>query len=131
MKTNFRFPSGTGCSGRLLHGALHTLAAALLLFAGSACENEDPDVYTPPAPEPLAPLTLVPNMDPAYRTTSKSKKRRRVSTASILPEKIPISAPFPSTETSPPTSTYWPSNIKPTVARTTYSSSFGRKSTAK
>ena len=64
MKTNFRFPSGTGCSGRLLHGALHTLAAALLLFAGSACENEDPDVYTPPAPEPLAPLTLVPNMDP-------------------------------------------------------------------
>lgn len=50
MKTNFRFPSGTGCSGRLLHGALHTLAAALLLFAGSACENEDPDVYTPPAP---------------------------------------------------------------------------------
>lgn len=64
MKTNFRFPSGTGCSGRLLHGALHMLAAALLLFAGSACENEDPDVYTPPAPEPLAPLTLVPNMDP-------------------------------------------------------------------
>ena len=64
MKTNFRFPSGTGCSGRLLHGALHTLAAALLLFAGSACENEDPDVYTPPASEPLAPLTLVPNMDP-------------------------------------------------------------------
>ena len=64
MKTNFRFPSGTGCSGRLLHGALHTLAAALLLFAGSACENDDPDFYTPPAPEPLAPLTLVPNMDP-------------------------------------------------------------------
>ena len=75
MKTNFRFPSGTGCSGRLLHGALHTLAAALLLFAGSACENEDPDVYTPPAPEPLAPLTLVPNMDPPR--TERHRNRRR------------------------------------------------------
>ena len=122
MKTNFRFPSGTGCSGRLLHGALHTLAAALLLFAGSACENEDPDVYTPPAPEPLAPLTLVPNMDPRVQndieieeeTTGVYRILKQMENNGLVT-----------------TSTYWPSNIKPTVARTTYSSSFGRKSTAK
>lgn len=131
MKTNFRFPSGTGCSGRLLHGALHTLAAALLLFAGSACENEDPDVYTPPAPEPLAPLTLVPNMDPRVQNDIEIEEETTGVYRIHTTGEDPISAPFPSTETSPPTSTYWPSNIKPTVARTTYSSSSGRKSTAK
>lgn len=55
MKTNFRFPSGTGCSGRLLHGALHTLAAALLLFAGSVPAKTKIPMSTRRPPPSLSP----------------------------------------------------------------------------
>ncbi len=55
MKTNFRFPSGTGCSGRLLHGALHTLAAALLLSSRGVPAKTKTPMSTRRPPPSLSP----------------------------------------------------------------------------
>lgn len=64
MKTNRRFRSGTNKSGQHTHQMLRLLTAVLAMGMICACQKEESQDFTPPAPEPTAPLTLVPNTDP-------------------------------------------------------------------